>query len=83
MTIIFKKLNWPDDVPYIARRKYLGLQSLSDLRSYFCIMFVFNVLSGNIKCSAIGERVAIYDPPRVLRNNGIFEETLHKTNYAL
>lgn len=81
--IIFKKINWPEAVPYISRRKYLGLQQLSDRRSYFCIMFVFNVLAGNINCSEINELIKLYEPPRELRCNRIFEESLHRTNYAL
>lgn len=81
--VIFKKLNWPEVVPYISRRKYLGLQQLSDRRSYFCIMFVYNVLSGNINCAEINELMTVYEPPRVLRCNRIFEESLHRTNYAL
>ena len=39
--------------------------------------------NGNIECSEIAELISVYNSPRVLRNNRIFEETFHITNYAL
>ena len=60
-----------------ARRKLFGLQALNERRSHCCVMFIYNILSGQVACPDI---VYLYNPPRELKRNRIFDDIFHRTN---
>ena len=46
-------------------------------------MFINNILSGQVACPEITDVVYLYNPPRELKRNRIFDDIFHRTNYTL
>lgn len=82
--IALRMLRWPDGLPsYTSRRKLLGLQALYERRTCSSLLFAYNIINSNIKCSDLSNLFIPYIPPRNLRHTRLFIEVTHKTNYAM
>lgn len=77
------KLNWSIETPaYNTRCLLIGLVSLEKRRKYFSIMFIRDLLTYHIKCPPLLHLIDLHSPSRVLRDQLLFYEQFHRTNYS-
>lgn len=62
---------------------HLGMETLEDRRKIQSMLFVFDLVNGNIDCSDLLEKIPFNVPHRSLRHNEIFYEAFHRFNYIL
>lgn len=60
----------------------LNLMTLYNRRIFLGLMFLFELISGRIICSELLERISLHVLVRPLRNNIIFNEEFHHTEYG-
>lgn len=78
-------LPWPDRYnlpPYEHRLNLLNMQSLEKRRKVADILFVHQLLAGNIDCPVLLETISLSTNPRTLRSVPLFRLKFHRTNYG-
>lgn len=78
-------LDWVDSYnlpPYVDRLKLINLQSLEKRREVADIIFIHQLLTGNIDCPALLEMIPFNTNPRNLRSVPFFCLKSHRTNYG-
>lgn len=79
-------LPWVDSYnlpPYRDRLKLINLQSLKKRRDVADILFIHQLLSGNIDCPSLLQIISLNTNPRNLRSVPLFRLVPHRTNYGL
>lgn len=69
--------------PYHSRCMLINIQSLETRRMIQAVMFIYDIVCGNIDCPALLELIHFIIPGRLLRHVDLFYIGLHRTNYAL
>lgn len=70
-------------LPYISRCQHLGLDSLEKRRKVQTMLFIYDLINGNIDCPALLEKISFKIPHISLRHNEIFHVSCHRNNYVL
>lgn len=77
-------LNLIDPRPsYRSRCQHLGLESLEMRRKVQTMLFVYDLINGNIDCSDLLGKITFKVPYVNLRHHEIFYVACHRTNYVL
>lgn len=80
-----RSLPWndPQNLPhYESRCKLIDLETLSRRRTKLKQMFVFDLITGNIDCSALLNDVMFFAPSRNLRGRYLLTTGAHRTSYG-
>lgn len=79
-----QSLNFVEPIPsYNARCLLINLKSLHSRRITLSLLFVYDVICGNIDCSHLLEFICFNAPIRSLRNFNMFNIPFHRANYVI
>lgn len=78
-----RSLNLNHTPSYISRNALLGLDSLEVRRNYLSLLFIRDIISGEIDCPHLLQMINFSVPPRLTRHSNIFSFPQCSTNYAL
>lgn len=80
-----RRLPWNDPLrlpPYEQRCQLISLETLASRRTLSERMFVFDVLSGNLDCPELLQRINFSVPSRSLRRHSALWLPRHRTNFG-
>lgn len=69
--------------PYKSRCQHLGMESLEKRRKVQSMLFLYDLINGNIDCPELLEKICFKVPFTSLRHNELFYVSCHRSNYAL
>lgn len=78
-------LPWLDSFhlpPYADRLQLINLQPLDKRRKVADIVFIHQILAGNIDCPTLLQKISLHTNPRNLRLVSLFDVNFHRTNYG-
>lgn len=67
---------------YIDRCRFIQLKTLENRRTFLSQLFIYKIIRGFVDCPDLLRLISFHIPPRILRNNCIFYDPVHRTNYS-
>ena len=71
------------DLSYETRLLLCGLDSLEHRRRFAMVILLHRIVNGSLDCVKLTESILIHVPPRHTRQQRLFFEAPHRTNYGL